>query len=111
MKKLLFASCLLLFTGEAAVAGSKVVFKGALGPQKVTQSDTKVVNKGTIEGGSTTGLTVEGSNNTVVNQGTITGTTGVSISGGSSTLVNNGTIRATSTSKSSSSAVGVNQGN
>ena len=111
MNRLLFASCLLLFTGEAALAGSKVVIKGTVGPQKVTQSNTTVVNKGTINGGNTTGLTVEGSNNTVVNKGTITGTNGVSITGGSSSFVNSGTISASSRSGSSSTAVGVSQGN
>jgi hypothetical protein len=92
--------------------GNTVVFDGDNQPARtVNESNTTVVNKGTINGGNLTGLTVNGSNNTVVNSGTITGTTGVRISGGSSSLVNSGTISATSTSNSSSSAVGVSQGN
>jgi hypothetical protein len=87
-----------------AATGNKVVFDGDnLGPQTVNESNTTVVNRGTINGGNSTGLTVNGSNNSVVNSGTITGTTGVRMSGESSSFVNSGSIRATSTSESNSS--------
>jgi len=74
---------------------------------------TKIVNNGTITGGSQAGITVTGSTpTTTVNNGSITGTTGVSVSGASSKVVNTGTITATSSSSSgSTSATGISQTN
>jgi hypothetical protein len=74
---------------------------GYNGSTTVTDADV-VVNTGTIDGGDTTGLTVEGAT-TVYNSGTITGTTGLSTD--SSTVINTGTI----SGFSSSYSVGVYQ--
>ena len=109
-RAIIAASLSLIVMGASASAGTRVI-AGSNGPITINQSNTTVYNRGTISGGGSTGLTVKGSNNTVVNSGTISGTTGVSMSGGSSSFTNNGTVRASSTGGSSSSAVGVSQGN
>jgi hypothetical protein len=87
-----------------------------IGP--VNNRTVTVTRSGRISGG-TSGLNVSGNNNRVVNNGSISATSntsgtpavGVSMTGGSSSITNSGTIRATSRSGSSSSAVGISQGN
>ena len=108
MKKIVLAAFLTVLASSTAMADN-FVYKGKNGKVNLTTSNSTITNLGSISGGTTdTGLTVKGSNNTVVNNGTITGTTGVSMSGsGSSSFTNTGTIKATSTGTSSASAVGV----
>ncbi|MEI6541533.1 MAG: hypothetical protein WCO86_18705 [Planctomycetota bacterium] len=107
MNKMILLACLGFIAPSAALAGN-IVINDPTGTVSKNVSHTRITNNSTITGGNQTGLTVTGSNNTVVNKGTITGSTGVSTTGsGSSTVVNSGTIRATSSSTSSASAVGV----
>jgi hypothetical protein len=101
----------LAFCLAGTVGAQAQTFEGKRGATTVNGSNKTVTNNGRIKGKTSTGLTVNGNNNKVVNNGTITGSTGVSMTGGSSSLVNNGTIKATSSSSSSSTAVGVRQGN
>lgn len=112
MKRLVLAAAMLAVVSHPVLAGSRLVLNGSRGSTEINQSNTTVINNGTISGGSSkTGLTVKGSNNTVVNNGKISGKTGISMSGGSSSIVNNGTISASSSGGASSSAVGISQGN
>jgi hypothetical protein len=73
---------------------------------------TGVTNHGTINGGSSPGITITGPTPvTVVNTGSITSSTqGITISGSSSSVTNTGTIVVTSTSTGKSSSVGISQG-
>ena len=91
------------------------------GPVNIGPGNNRTVNvtrSGRISGG-TSGLNVTGNNNRVINNGSISATSnksgtpavGVSMTGGSSSITNTGTIQATSRSSSSSSAVGISQGN
>ena len=87
-----------------------------IGP--VNNRTVTVTRTGRISGG-TSGLNVTGNNNRVINNGSISATSntsgtravGVSMTGGSSSFTNTGTISATSRSSSSSSAIGISQGN
>ena len=104
---------------EKALA-DKVISKPKTGPKTFTGNNRTitVTRTGSIAGG-TSGLNVNGNNNRVVINGTISATSntsgtpavGVSMTGGSSSITNTGTIRATSRSGSSSTAVGISQGN
>ena len=79
------------------VMAATKVLKGNRGPTSVGDPYTGVVNKGNIDGGDQTGLTVTGSAaNSVDNEGTITGTTGLFVSGSSSSIKNYGTIKGSS---------------
>lgn len=102
-------ACMLALASEA-MAGSLTI-TGTNGQTTVGAPYTGVVNRGSIIGGSGTGLTVTGpAARSVVNQGRITGTTGLRVTGGSSSsVVNKGTISATSVGSSSARAVGVSQ--
>lgn len=110
MKTIVTAAFAAMLLSGAAMAGTKVI-TGNPGPTTINASNTKVINQTTITGGTSTGLKVKGTNNTVINNGTITGKIGLSVTGGSSSIVNNGTISASSTSKSTSVSVGVSAGN
>jgi hypothetical protein len=100
--------CAVMVSGDASA--KKLKIKGVNGPVVVTTPYTGVSNSGTVNGGSSTGLTVSGTAaKSVTNSGTITGSTGISVTGsGSSTVVNTGTISATS---SSGRAVGISMSN
>src|SRR5262249_14548830 len=84
----------------------KCVITGSNGPIQIPppNNTNTVVNKGTITGGPSTGLTTTNVG-TVVNKGTITGTTGLSVSGSSSSVINTGTIQGYSSNR----AVGISQ--
>ena len=95
---LVFLIFLFGISGEA-MAGKKKIIKGNQGPTTVDSSCNcnGVVNKGHINGGNQTGLTVTGSAaQSVTNNGTITGSTGLLVSGSSSVVTNNGTIKGSS---------------
>lgn len=110
MKYTIGMVCLLSLIALEAHAGEKVIL-GTNGPVSVGSPYTGVVNKGTIRGGSGTGLTVTGTaSKSVVNNGLISGRTGVRITGSSSSsFVNTGSISATSSGGSSARATGVSQ--
>lgn len=102
-------------------AHAQTIDNSVPGPVKIGPDNNRTVTvtrSGRISGG-TSGLNVTGNNNRVVNNGSISATSnksgtpavGVSMTGGSSSITNTGTIRATSRSSSSSSAVGISQGN
>jgi hypothetical protein len=103
-----------------AALADKTISTPKTGPKSFSGNNRTitVTRTGSISGG-TSGLNVSGNNNRVVNNGSISATSntsgtpavGVSMTGGSSSITNTGTIRATSTSNSSSSAVGISQGN
>jgi len=106
MKPILALAILMSTVSGPALAGHFRIITGNNGPTTVTTPYTGVVNKGTITGGSSTGLTVTGTAaNKVINDGSISGTTGLSVSGSSSTVINDGTI----SGFSSNVAVGVYQ--
>ena len=103
---------------EKALAGT--INNSITGPKTINGNNrtVTVTRNGRISGG-TSGLVVNGNNNRVINNGSISATSntsgtpavGVSMTGGSSSITNTGTISATSRSGSSSSAVGISQGN
>ena len=96
--KTIAALVLLAALAPSAAFAGQVTIVGNHGPTTVGTPATGVVNNGTINGGSHTGLTVTGTAaHSVVNHGTISGSTGISVTGtGSSTVVNTGTIHGTS---------------
>jgi hypothetical protein len=99
MKYALIVSLLFCTMSGEAMAG-KLVLKGSRGATTVNSgcNCNGVVNKGTINGGGSTGLTVSGTpSKTIVNKGTITGTTGLLVTGSSSKIVNTGVIQGSST--------------
>jgi hypothetical protein len=110
MKCTICMVCLFSLVALEVQAGERVIF-GSNGPVTVGTPYTGVVNKGTISGGTGTGLTVTGTaSKSVVNKGLISGSTGVRITGSSSSsFVNTGTISATSSGGSSAKATGVSQ--
>jgi hypothetical protein len=89
------AVALLVASSGAADARefNKVGRNQTVGPQTMS-GDSKLVNKGNIQGGTEAGITGTGSGpKTIVNKGTISGSTGIKISGGGSvTIINRGTI-------------------
>lgn len=107
-------------TASVTALADKVISKPKTGPKSFSGNNRTITitRTGSISGG-TSGLNVSGNNNRVINNGSISATSntsgtpavGVSMTGGSSSITNTGTIRATSTSNSSSSAVGISQGN
>jgi hypothetical protein len=94
MTKLLAALAIVAAVAPTAASAGKLTLTGFNGPITVTSPYTGVVNKGTISGGSSVGLTVSGSAaQKIVNTGSISGSTGISVSGASSvTIINRGTI-------------------
>jgi hypothetical protein len=106
MRLALLCVALAMFATTPAFAGKRVI-RGNHGPVTVTSPYTGVINKGNINGGAATGLTVTGTAaQSVTNKGTITGSTGLSVSGsGSSSITNTGTISGISTGGSSTRAV------
>ena len=112
MKYTIAVALVLCVVSGQTLAGKRTI-TGNNGPVSVGQPYTGVVNKGTINGGTGTGLTVTGSAaRSVVNKGTITGRTGLSVSGSSSSSVtNHGTISGVSTGGSSAKATGVSVSN
>lgn len=110
MKFAVGIACVLIVVSVEANAGTRVI-TGSNGPVTVGNPFSGVVNKGVINGGSATGLTVTGSAAaSIINKGSIGGTTGVKITGSSSsTFVNTGKISASSTGSSFAKAIGVSQ--
>lgn len=110
MKFAVGIACVFIVVSVEANAGTRVI-SGSNGPVTVGNPYSGVVNKGVINGGSATGLTVTGSAAaSVINKGSIGGATGVKItSSSSSTFVNTGRISASSTGSSSAKATGVSQ--
>jgi hypothetical protein len=89
----LAAAVLCAVSGPALAAQLKLT--GTHGPTVVTSPYTGVVNKGTIAGGPSVGLTVTGTAaQKIVNKGTISGSTGISVSNtsGPVVIINRGTI-------------------
>lgn len=95
MKYAILAAAMLCVVSGNAFAGSRLVLTGSHGPVVVTTPKTGVINKGTITGGSSIGLTVTGTAaQKIVNKGTISGSTGISVSNtsGAVVIINRGTI-------------------
>ena len=108
MRHIIMLTILLCGLSDQALAtvtcfGGKCIITGVNGPTSISNTNL-VVNKGSISGGSTTGLTTTNVG-TVINSGTITGTTGLSASGTSSSVINTGTIQGISSNR----AVGISQ--
>jgi hypothetical protein len=94
VKKAIALLAVALAAAPTTAFAAKLKLTGNNGPVTAGSPYTGVVNKGTITGGSSTGLTVTGSAaQKIVNTGTISGSTGISVSGASSvTIINRGTI-------------------
>jgi hypothetical protein len=82
------------WSGAADAKEFKKIRRGETVGAQTMSGDSKLVNKGRIQGGSDAGITGSGGGSkTIVNKGTISGSTGIKISGGGSVrIVNNGTI-------------------
>jgi hypothetical protein len=72
----------------------KIKKNESVGAQTMGPGESKLVNKGKINGGSEAGITATGSGSkTIVNNGTISGSTGIKVTGGGSVkIVNKGGI-------------------
>ncbi len=95
MLKRVALAVLLAAALPAGAFASPLVLTGFHGPITITPPTHTVINKGTVTGGSSPGITVTGTTSTtIVNKGTISGSTGITVSGttGSVTIVNHGTI-------------------
>jgi hypothetical protein len=98
MKRAILLALMIAAVPGVAFAG-KYKVTTPQGPLNISSGYSGVINKSTITGGSSTGLTVSGTAAAkVVNKGTITGSTGIDVTTTTnSTIVNTGTITSTGT--------------
>lgn len=115
MYRLIIACVIAVALPDAVLAGKRTSTKSSSNSVPITTPGTYVGNNTTYTatGNINGSVDIKGSNNTLVNNGNISGTnTGVTMTGGgSSTLINNGTISAKSTGTSTSTSIGISQGN